>query len=75
MELEYLLAQLFESIMTAPWEDIFDWREVDFDFPEKAQIRRTLQCSRCGEGVMEGRAISIEDEVLCPSCYLDKGGQ
>ena len=75
VERENLLGQIFESIMTAPWEDIFDWREVDFDLPEKAHIRRTLQCSRCGEGGMEGRAISIEDEVLCPSCYLDKGGQ
>lgn len=75
IEQENLLGQIFENIMTAPFEDIFDWREVDFDFPEKAQIKRTLQCSLCGEGVMEGRAISIENDVICPSCYLDKGGR
>lgn len=68
IEKENLLGQIFESIMTAPFEEIFDWREVNFDFPAPAEIRKTLQCSVCGEGVMDSRARIIDNKVCCPSC-------
>ncbi len=74
-EQENLLGQVFESIMTAPFEDIFQWREVEFTFPEKAEIRPTIPCSICDEGVMDTRAVTTAQEVLCPTCYIDRGGQ
>lgn len=67
-ELEELLGDIFEEIMTTPFEDMFKWEDVDFKFPEKAQIYKTIQCTRCGEGVMEPRAVVIGEEVLCPGC-------
>ncbi len=74
-EQENLLGQIFESIMTAPFEDIFQWREVDFSFPDKAEIRKTLECSVCGEGVMDARAVITANEIVCPTCCIDKGGE
>ncbi|MEN6351670.1 MAG: FmdE family protein [Syntrophomonas sp.] len=73
-EKENLIGLLFEKIMTSPLEDIFDWREVSLDIPPKAQIHKTVQCSVCGEGVMEPRATMSETGVLCPECNLKLGG-
>ena len=67
-EKENLLASIFERIMTTPFEEMFNWREVDFAFPEKAQIYPTVQCSICGEGVMEPRAIMNGQLYVCPTC-------
>lgn len=67
-EKEYLIGVFFEKIMTIPFEDLFNWREVSLDMPEKARIYKTVQCSVCGEGVMEPRAIVTEQGFLCPEC-------
>ncbi|HRY13556.1 MAG TPA: FmdE family protein [Syntrophomonadaceae bacterium] len=67
-EKENLLASIFERIMTTPFEEMFSWREVDFALPEKAQIYPTVQCSICGEGVMEPRAIMNGQLYVCPTC-------
>ncbi len=67
-EKENLLAAIFERLMTAPFEDLFNWQEIDFSFPEKAQIYPTVQCSICGEGVMEPRAVLNGQLYVCPSC-------
>lgn len=74
-EAELLLGQVFEFIMTKPFEDLFNWEEVDLDFPVKAQIHKTLQCSICGEGVMETRASLVGEKVICPSCNMTSGGR
>lgn len=67
-EKENLLAAIFERVMTTPFEEMFTWREIDFDFPEKARIYPTVQCINCGEGVMEPRAVKTEQGYLCPEC-------
>ena len=67
-EKENLLASIFERIMTTPFDEMFNWREVDFAFPEKAQIYPTVQCSICGEGVREPRAIMNGQLYVCPTC-------
>lgn len=72
-EKENLLGLVFESIMTTPFEELFDWKEISFAIPDKAEIRQTLQCSICLEGVMDKRAHIINDEVLCSTCHEDKG--
>ncbi len=73
-EMEQLLGEVFEYIMTRPFEELFKWTDVEFDFPPKAQIKPTLQCSVCGEGVMETRASLVENNIICPSCRIASGG-
>jgi formylmethanofuran dehydrogenase subunit E len=67
-ERENLLGVIFEKIMSRPFEEMFNWQEVEFDFPEKAQIYNTVQCALCGEGVMEPRANTSEQGFICPTC-------
>lgn len=67
-EKENLLAGIFERIMTTPFDEMFTWKEIDFTFPEKAKIYPTVQCSICGEGVMEPRAIMNGQLYVCPDC-------
>ncbi|MDD3365496.1 MAG: hypothetical protein PHZ03_10985, partial [Syntrophomonas sp.] len=67
-EKENLLGVIFEKIMSMPFEEIFNWQEIEFDFPEKAQIYPTVQCAICGEGVMEPRATRTEQGCICPTC-------
>jgi len=68
IEKENLLGVIFEKLMSMPFEEMFDWKDVDFDFPQKAQIYPTVQCAVCGEGVMEPRAAKTEQGFICPSC-------
>jgi formylmethanofuran dehydrogenase subunit E len=72
-EKEYLLGVIFEKIMSMPFEDLFNWQEVNIDIPEKAQIHPTIQCDGCGEGVMETRAAKTDKGWLCPSCLIKDG--
>ncbi len=67
-EKENLLGVIFERIMSMPFEDLFKWQEIDFDFPEKAKIYPTVRCVVCGEGVMEPRAVKNERGYICPGC-------
>jgi formylmethanofuran dehydrogenase subunit E len=67
-EKEDLLAIIFENTMSAPFEELFSWRDVEFVFPEKAQIHATIQCVVCGEGVMNIRATDSEHGLVCPDC-------
>jgi formylmethanofuran dehydrogenase subunit E len=36
--------------------------------PEEARIFKTVQCSRCGEGVMEALARLEDGRPVCPAC-------
>jgi len=67
-EREDLRAALFEDIMTRPFEELYDFREVSFSVPPKASIHGTVRCDACGEGVMETRATRTEKGWLCPEC-------
>lgn len=72
-EKENLLGLVFERIMSMPFEDIFTWAELDFDFPTRAQIYPTVQCERCAEGVMEPRAYKTQNGYLCKPCANREG--
>lgn len=73
-EKENLLGVIFENLMSVPFEEIFTWQDVDFAFPEKAQIHPTVQCAVCGEGVMDIKASQSQQGLICPSC-LENGGR
>jgi len=73
-EREDLLALIFENTMSAPFEELFDWQDIDFVFPEKAQIRATIRCAVCGEGVMDSKATESVEGLICKACLLAKEG-
>jgi formylmethanofuran dehydrogenase subunit E len=71
-EKEDLLAVIFEQTMSAPFEELFKWQDVDLVFPEKAQIHATVQCAVCGEGVMDSKAVANSQGYVCPDCLPAK---
>ena len=73
-EREDLLAIIFENTMSAPFEELFDWQDIDCVFPEKAQIHATVQCTVCGEGVMDSKANESAEGLICKACLLAKEG-
>lgn len=50
-------------------EELFDVRWVEAQWPEPAQVFRSIRCAQCGEGVMEPRARLRDGQPLCPACY------
>lgn len=51
--------------------DLFEVKEVSIDLPKKAVIFKTVQCSKCGEGVMESKAHLAEGNTVCPDCFTE----
>jgi len=58
-----------ERLQMLPDEALFDVRWVEAPLPPPARLFRTVQCSCCGEGVMEARARLSEGQPVCPACY------
>lgn len=73
-ELEDLLALSFEWIMSQPLERLFHWRQVDVPELNKAEITPSVQCHKCGEGVLKNNAVLTDDSLLCPECRLSMEG-
>lgn len=67
-EMELLLQDMFEYLMTCPFDDLFSWQDVDINLPPTARIHSTVICACCGEGVMETRAVKSSQGLLCQSC-------
>lgn len=57
-----------DHILSAPVGELFDIRETAIDLPSEARIRRSVNCDRCGEPVMETRTVSKEGMTLCQEC-------
>ena len=58
-----------ERLQMLPDEALFDVRWVEAPLPPPARLFRTVQCGRCGEGVMEARVRLRDGQPLCPACY------
>lgn len=74
-EKEELIGVLFEQLMSTPFEELFDWKEIDFAIPPKARIYATVQCARCGEGVVDIKATETAQGPVCPGCRAENGGR
>lgn len=70
-EKEMLLGELFEELMTMPFESLYDWEEISLVFPEKARVEATVQCPRCLEGVQESKLRQNGQGLVCPACFYE----
>ena len=61
------LKKRIKSILSAGPE-LFDIKEIVLEIPRTASIYQTLQCSECGEGVMEPRARIKDGRIVCMPC-------
>jgi formylmethanofuran dehydrogenase subunit E len=57
-----------DTILNAPANELFSIAEVNTTPPPHAQRFSSLTCSRCGEKVMEPRALRTNSGVYCADC-------
>lgn len=55
-------------VLDIPDEEILDIKKVNINVPAYAQIFASVQCSICGETVMEPRSRMKEGKPVCLSC-------
>lgn len=49
-------------------EECFNLAFVDIKIPDRAVIRRSVTCDRCGETAMETRTVKLAGKALCIPC-------
>jgi len=60
-----------EAYKVMPDEELFEWKDVEVEIPEKDMPGRPLRrvrCERCGEYVQDMREVYSEGRVLCRPC-------
>lgn len=60
-----------EQLLHMPEEEFCKVEHIDFQFPSKALLFASVQCSRCGEYVMEPRARVRDGKFVCLDCFED----
>ncbi|MEW9121742.1 MAG: FmdE family protein [Thermotaleaceae bacterium] len=60
-----------EYLLTAPLEEIFEFKEPKFTLPEKARLFTTVVCETCGEGAPEHKMRLMEGKQVCLDCFKD----
>lgn len=55
-------------ILSAPDEELFDFKEPSFEEPEPAKIFVSLNCENCGEMTAERKLRFYEGKKLCLDC-------
>ncbi|RKD33787.1 FmdE family protein [Thermohalobacter berrensis] len=58
-------------ILTAPEEEIFQFKKPNFDLPEKARIFKTIECEICNEGAPEHKIRLMDGKKVCLDCFKD----
>jgi formylmethanofuran dehydrogenase subunit E len=64
-----LRERVVDKLLSASDAELFDFKEPQEHVPVEAQIRSTVVCARCGEGVMETRVRLVEGRPLCLHCF------
>jgi len=62
-------ARFIEWLLTTPEEQLVSVQEVAIKEPEQARIMKSVECSFCGEGVMETRVRDINGRAACIPCW------
>jgi len=62
-------ARFINWLLTVPEEQLVSLQEVVIEEPETARIMKSVECSFCGEGVMETRVREINGRVACIPCW------
>jgi len=58
-----------EYILTAPIDELFEFKEPNFSLPEMARIFKSLPCDSCGESTIEHKLRLHDGKKLCLDCF------
>ncbi len=57
-----------DEILSACESSLLSATEIETEIPPRARLFNSLVCSRCGEYVMESRAVRVGSEIYCADC-------
>lgn len=60
-----------EYILNAPVDEIFEFKQPNFELPEKARLFKTVICENCGEGAPEYKMRIQDGKIVCLDCFKD----
>ncbi|MFH1115870.1 MAG: FmdE family protein [Pseudomonadota bacterium] len=69
---EKLRVDVTREIISGPWSNLFEVREVPFDPPPKASVVQTVPCGICGELTAEHRMSTQGIGRICRGCAGEK---
>jgi formylmethanofuran dehydrogenase subunit E len=64
-----LKASKIQRILSADEEELFKIEHITLTLPHEAKIYPSLNCSLCGEKMMEARARVKEGKIVCIPCF------
>ena len=64
-----LIEKSFREIINSNFEDTFQISDVQIDCPDRARIFESIECSECGESMMETRVRRYKGKNLCIPCF------
>ncbi len=64
-------AQYQEYLLTAPVDEVFDYKEVEAHIPEPARIFSSVTCEKCGESAPEHKIRLQQGKQVCLDCYQE----
>lgn len=60
-----------EYLLNAPIDEIFDYKDVEIELPQKARIFSSLSCEKCGEFASENKIRLQDGKKVCLDCLDD----
>lgn len=60
-------------LLSAPAERLFHVNPVGIQLPARAEVRPSVRCTRCREGVMETKTVASDEGPVCRPCARDLG--
>ncbi|MBR3880042.1 MAG: TraR/DksA C4-type zinc finger protein [Mailhella sp.] len=57
-----------DRLLSLPFEELFEVKDVTFSMPSKARRLPTILCEKCGEGVMSSMIHELDGKKLCIDC-------
>lgn len=58
-----------EYILSAPIDEIFDFKTPAYDVPPRARIYASIKCEACGEYAAESRIRLKDGRKVCLDCF------
>ncbi len=58
-------------LLETPASELFSYKKVDFDPPERARLFNSITCSICDERAAESMARLQDGKPVCLSCYSE----
>ncbi len=50
-------------------DELFDYKEIEYSPPRKAEVLQSFKCDNCNEKMMESRARHYAGKTLCTPCF------